>query len=97
MSKTTSGFEEWFGDNEPDDFEDIYALYNAASSRETFGTYEVKTSGEKTFITGPISTLALLSEKARTAFLAKIEDLKDDPDMDMESWYGFKRAISKDD
>jgi len=96
LSTSTTSFDDWMGNNKPDGHEDIYALYNAVAMGETFGTYDVVTDGDKTFIKGPVSTLVLVSEKARNAFLKEVEGLKDDPEMDMESWYGFKVAISKD-
>jgi hypothetical protein len=93
----TSDFEVWLAENEPDGHEDIYSLYQAVECREDYGIWSVKVRGEKTFVTGPEGTLQLLSEKARQAFLKEVEALKDDDELDMESWYGFHDAMAKDD
>lgn len=90
----TPDFNVWLDENEPDGHEEIYALYQSVDERESVGVWDVKIQGDKTFITGPFGTLQLLSEKARLAFLRKVESLKSDPDMDMESWYGFERNMA---
>jgi len=93
MSSTTN-FDVWLEENEPDGHEEIYSLYQAVDLREGYGLWDVTTQGDKTFIKGTTSTLQLLSEKARLAFLTAVEKLKDDPEMDMESWYGFERNMA---
>ena len=97
-------FEEWIGaGNEPDDHEEIYALWRAAQGDET-GIYDVKseTDGQgnlrKIFIGGPSGdTLALLSPKAITAFRKVIRRYKQDDDLDWEGSYEYRRAMAKDD
>jgi hypothetical protein len=95
----TSDFRLWLAENQPeeDDHEEIYALYRAAMDRSDYGIWEVTTSGAKTFIKGPEGTLQLLSEKARTAFIGEVSKLTSDPQMKMEGWYEYKRAMAKDD
>lgn len=91
---STTDFEVWLEENEPDGYEEIYALYRSVEEREANGNWDVTTNGEKTFVTGSTSTLQLLSEKARLAFLKQVELLKTDPEMDMDSWYGFERSMA---
>jgi hypothetical protein len=95
---TTTSFDEWFGmGNEPDGHEDLYDLFHA-SRGEGLGTYSVSTKGDQTFIKGPSGdTLLLASSIAAKAFGRTLEGMKSDPEMDFESWIGFKRAIAKDD
>lgn len=90
----TTDFEVWIEDNEPDGYEEIYTLYRSVAEREDNGIWAVTTNGDKTFVTGPTSTLQLLSEKARRTFLNAVEALKSDPEMDMESWYGYERNMA---
>lgn len=93
MTNTTD-FDVWLEENDPDGHEEIYALYQAADERESYGLWEVKTQGDKTFIVGSAGTLQLLSEMARQKFVQRVNALKSDPEMDMESWYGFERAMA---
>ncbi len=97
MSSMTN-FEEWLAPgNEPDDYEDAYAL-NEATNLQSYGAYEGTGDDKRMFIKGPTGdTLALVSSKAIDAFRRHIETFKDDPEMDWESWYGFKCAMAKDD
>jgi len=91
---STTDFDEWLEENNPDGHEEIYTLYLSVDEREGNGIWEVTTKDDKTFVSGSTSTLQLLSEKSRLAFLRKIEGLKSDPEMDMESWYGFERNMA---
>ncbi len=94
MSPTTN-FHLWLRENViTDNFEDYYCLYEAVSSRETVGDFEVSIKDEMTFIKGATSTLCLATENARLAFLREVENLKDDKDMDWDSWIGYKRNMS---
>jgi hypothetical protein len=96
MSGTTD-FDSWLAANDPKGFESIYNLHRTVLDRRSYGGWEVTTKDAKTFIKGCDETLQLLSEKARFAFLARIDDLKDDPELTMEGWYEFNRAMAKDD
>lgn len=91
---STADFDVWLEENEPDSYDEIYTLYHSVNEREGNGIWEVTTRDDKTFVTGSTSTLQLLSEKSRLAFLRKVEALKSDPDMDMESWYEFERNMA---
>jgi len=93
MSSTTN-FDDWIEENDPEGHEEIYALYQAISSREGFGNFDVTTDGEKTFIKGNVSTLVLVNENARAAFSKMVDELKGDDTMDMDSWYGFQRNMA---
>lgn len=93
----TSDFRAWLEENQPEGHEEIFCLYKAVESQESHGLWDVSVKDDKTFIKGPSGTLQLLSDKARIAFLKAVEALKDDKEMDMDSWYGFKVAMAKDD
>jgi hypothetical protein len=91
---STSSFDDWLEQNDVEGHEEVYALYQAVEGRETFGNFEVSTEGGKTFIKGPASILVLATNKARVAFLKTVEQLKGDDDLDMDSWYSFKRSMA---
>lgn len=93
MTNTTN-YSVWLEEHDPDGHEEIYSLYQAATERQSYSLWDVKTQDDKTFITGSSGTLQLLSEKARLAFVRKVESLSTDPEMDMESWYGFERNMA---
>ena len=79
----------------PEGHEEIYALHEAVSNRETFGPWRVTTDGDRTFIEGSLSTLALVSEKARVAFRQKVRELTGESEpFDIETWYGFERNMA---
>ena len=89
MSSTTR-----LGENDPEGHEEIYALYQAVENREGHGPFDVTTKGEMTFVKGHASTLVLANQNARSAFLKMVDDLKNDNELDMESWYGFRRNMA---
>jgi hypothetical protein len=91
---STSNFDAWLEQNDVEGHEEIYALHQALEGRKTFGNFEVTRDGEKTFIKGPASILVLATNKARVAFLKTVEQLKGDDDLDMDSWYSFKRSMA---
>ena len=93
---TTTDFETWVDIVDPDDFEEIYALYSAISNEENAMGYECNRKGDKLFITynqykGPNETLLLSGVKAKEYFLVWFEKKFCD-EMDIESWYGLERA-----
>ena len=91
---TITDFEVWLEENEPEGHEEIYALYQAVVSRNDWGFYNVTNDGDKTFVKGSLSTLLLASGKARKAFLSRVDALRDDRELDMESWYHFRRNMA---
>ena len=93
MSTTTS-FDDWLSENNVEEPEEIYALYEAVTNREGDIAFEVTTVGEKTFIKGHASTLLLATEKARKAFARMVDQLKGDDTLDMESWIGLQRNLA---
>lgn len=94
---TTTNFEEWLEDNDPDGYEDVFAVYKAAHDRCDWGHWTVTTKGVKTFIKGPAGTLSLLSEKARIAFMATVARSVGESVATMEGWYYFQYAMTKPD
>lgn len=96
---STTDFEEWLENNEPDGHEQAMALYYAARGQPGGEyLYEVSENDGKRFIKGPDgTTLVLASPKAIAAFQRRIDDYKDDPEMDWGSWYGYKVAMAKED
>jgi hypothetical protein len=93
MSTRTS-FDDWLSENDVEEPEEIYALYEAVTNREGDISFEVTTVGEKTFIKGHASNLLLATEKARKAFARRVDQLKGDDTLDMESWIGLQRNLA---
>jgi hypothetical protein len=97
---TITDFEAWLDQADPEGHEEVYALYQAVYGAEDCGFYECKASvnGTEWFLrAGHVEdTLMLASGKARSAFLSLIERRYTDGDMDIESWYGYKRAMARD-
>ncbi len=96
-------FIEWLSGNEPNGFEDAYALYKAVEG-ESMGPYKSTKDDAKghVYIKGPEGpSLALVSEKAREYFVRLIRRRYMDGDgpeaMAPEGWYYFMHSMSKDD
>ncbi|MCR9017510.1 hypothetical protein [Aquiflexum gelatinilyticum] len=79
-------------------YEEIYSLYRTVADKEDFGIFNIEEIGNKILISVPHldDVLELNSEEERKQFADLIETEYMD-DMDAESWYGFKRAMEKDD
>ena len=92
---TTTDFNKWLEAADPDDFEIIYALYQAVEERETNDPWQISLKGEKTFMTCGFAqdTLMLASEKARNSFLSLILNKYCGDFGDIESWYGYERNM----
>lgn len=94
-------FDAWLDSTEYN-FEEIYSLYQSVSKTEDwslFSTTEKQTSnGVQFFVKSDCceDLLLLASEKARIAFLKHLE-AKYCGELDMESWYGYNYANSKND
>jgi DNA-binding Lrp family transcriptional regulator len=88
---------EWLEALDLDHYEDIYSLYSAVREKENIGAF---TYDENEIIEIGCSyideSLELSNDIERKQFLDLIEQEYMD-DMDPEGWYGFKRAMEKDD
>ena len=94
-------FEAWLDGVSPEDHEEIYSLYSSVANCEEWGLYKtVQANGSTNRWIVTCSTnedgLRLASEKAKNAFLKHIVDKFCDGE-DIETWYGFKHAMAKDD
>lgn len=98
---TITDFSGWLDQADLDDHEEIYALYKAVEGAEEVGLYKCTAAADRTkwFVTADHidDTLMLASVDARSTFLKKIESDYTDGEMDIESWYGYMCAMSKDD
>lgn len=98
---TTTDFQEWLRSVDLEDHEEIYSLYRAVQTGTPFGIFDVKPGrgGDDRWIVTPVSTdysLLIASEAARDAFLQHLTRTHCG-DLDMEGWYSFKHAMSKND
>lgn len=98
---TTTNFDEWLDNNELSDYNDVYSLYQSVLNVEEWAGFKtIRGKSEGQYIVSSIEcsdiNLFLASEKARDSFLSTIEK-KYCEDMDIESYYGYHRAMEKDD
>lgn len=95
---TITDFNAWLDEADPDDCEEIYALYKAVMDVDELGMYKCSVNNGKYFVKGNHTedTLMLASEKARLAFM-KTMDARFKIEGDLEGWYGFERAMAKND
>ncbi|MCW1915234.1 hypothetical protein OJ996_16730 [Luteolibacter sp. GHJ8] len=99
---TITDFEGWLDqvDLGGEGYEDVYSLYRSVTDGGRWGRFECKHTPNDTkwFVTADSvdDHLMLASEKARDYFLAYITK-EHCGDMEMESWYYYHHAMSKDD
>lgn len=96
--QTTTDFEAWIADNQPDDAEDVECLF-LATDGESNGRYDVTQNDKGQIFIKTINgetTLALLSPAAIQAFKKRVEALAD-PGMGVHGSVMFERAMKKDD
>ncbi|KLD71237.1 hypothetical protein [Xanthomonas pisi] len=100
MSRITN-FSVWLNQTQLDDHEDVYDLYKAIEGAEEVGLYKCTALADQTrwLVRAKCveDTLMLVSIEARSAFLREIERRSTGGEMDIESWYGYMCAMSKDD
>jgi len=95
---TITDFDAWLNEADPDDYEEIYALCRAVMDIDEFGMYKCSMNNGKYFVKGNHTedTLMLASEKARLAFVGTI-DVRFKMEGNLEGWYQYKRAMTKND
>ena len=95
---TTTDFQAWLDQADLDGHEEIYNLYRAIVDVDHIGTYSCSMNNGKYFVKGEHveDTLMLASEKAKDAFLIEFQKGQG-IEGDIEGWYSYKRAMSKDD
>ncbi len=91
----TTNFDSWLDMADPDTTEEIYGLYEAVSSEEGDGIWEVSKQGTRIIVqVGHVEeALIIASDDAKNAFLKLISERYMDGDNDAESWYGFQRNM----
>lgn len=93
-------FDLWLDNVDLSDFNDVYSLYHSVSGIEDWGSFRTERGrGSQNLLVHSYDcdeSLLLASDKARDAFLKKIED-KYCEGMDIESYYGYHHAMEKDD
>lgn len=96
---STTDFQEWLDGTDLSDYNDVYSLYYSVYNVESFGSYTtVKTANNGYVVTSCDidMSLFLATEKAREAFLKKVED-DYCKGMGIEGYYAFYHAMEKDD
>lgn len=96
---TITDFDEWLEFIDLSDFNDVYSLYRTVEDLSNWGSFSIEEGSENKYFLKSSEcdkTLMLASEKARTAFLKKIES-DHCGDLDIESYYSFRHAMEKDD
>lgn len=100
MSEITTDFDSWLDLAQPNNPEEVSALYEAVDTVSDYGLFKCSVNNEKYFVTASHvdETLMLASMKARIAFLKFITDkYVTDGFGDVHSWSMFHRAMAKDD
>lgn len=98
---TITDFNAWLDMVDAEGHEEVYSLYCAVSENDDMGMYKCSENNGKYFLKALHfgDTLMLASEKAKNAFLAEITSRFGISDFggDIESWYAYCHAMSKDD
>lgn len=98
---TITDFEAFLDQAEPDDHEEVYALYKAVEDCCDMTFYECERAPNGQWIvSSPVASdkLRLASQDAKDAFLRLVhERYVNDEGQDIEGWYGYQRAMAKDD
>ena len=96
----TFDFQQFLNGIEPEDSQEVYALYTAVEKGLSFGIYNVKpaTGSDRWIVSAPHSDegLLLASSKAKKAFLSWLTRTYCG-DLDMESWSSLEYSMAKDD
>ena len=91
---STTDFESWLDQIEPDGTEEIYALYETVSNEDSYGIFEVSKNGNQLIIkSGCGSDILIASKKAKLLFLEIIRERYMSNTDDAECWYGFQRNM----
>lgn len=92
---STTEFESWLDNADPDGTEQVYSLYSAVSGEETNGIWEVQPLNKGIYLkVGHVpEALFIASKEAKELFLKILRDHYMDGDDDPDSWYGFKRSM----
>lgn len=96
---STTDFQEWLGGTDLSDYNDVYSLYYSVYNVEGFGSYDTEKTDNGGYVVTSCDndmTLFLATEKAREAFLKKVEDDYCEG-MGIEGYYAFYHAMEKDD
>lgn len=93
-------FDLWLNSVDLSDYNDVYALYHSVSGIEDWGAFRTERGrGAQQLLVHSYDCeepLLLASDKARDAFLKKVE-IDYCESMDIESYYGFHYAMEKND
>ncbi len=92
----TTDFDTWISAN-VETLEDAFCVKQCIENVENIGSYDIKTNGDKKFITAFDETLMIASEKSQETFLNMLEDRFSDGELDIETLYEFNRQMEKDD
>ncbi|WP_425391189.1 hypothetical protein [Ekhidna sp.] len=89
---------EWIEWVDLDGYEEIYCLYKSVKEKDEYGLFKVIEKDDKYILIAEHmdETLEFNSEEEMQQFTDLIEEEYMD-DMDAESWYGFNRAMDKND
>lgn len=92
-------FNAWLETTDLSDYNDVYSLYQSVAQLQRWGGYSTIQASNGAYILSSDDVdedLCLSTDKARDAFLEKIE--KDYCNGEsIESWYIFKHSMNKDD
>lgn len=100
---TTTDFKLWTDFVQLENYEEIYCIYKSVSDNDEWGAFRCskKENSNRTMYFLKCDycddILVLASEKAKDSFLQYIQTNYIKSDLDIEGWYGFEYAKSKND
>lgn len=97
MASTTT-FDEWLDEVDPSYYADAYALHEAVDRETSFAQFEAKRAANGALIvTAPGATsLVLISESAKEAFLRLLCGRYVEGGMDIGAWYVMNHSNESD-
>jgi hypothetical protein len=98
MASTTT-FDDWLDEVDPSHYADAYALHEAVDRETSFAQFDVKRAANGALIVSApgATSLVLISDSAKEAFLRLICGRYVEGGMDIGAWYGMNRGLDSDD
>ena len=97
----TDNFDEWFGNVELENYDDVDSLYRTVNDLSDYGMFSIAdangtNNGWILYADGYDITLHIKSQLAKDTFLSIIEK-RFCEGMSEEGWYAYHKAMEKDD
>jgi hypothetical protein len=95
---TTTNIQSWLEFIEPENYEEIYALYCSVIDNEELGGFKCISVGNNYHVThASCDDTLVLTKSSKVFFLNLIQTTYVDSDMGIEGWFDYKRSMEKED